>query len=60
MLKMKFLPCVHICIAVKVFSPEKKEFRLIDSLLSECLAVVHPIDWQKKEVTTRDIANGQS
>ena len=44
MLKMIFLPCIHICIAVKVFSPEKKEFRLIDSLLPECLAVVHPID----------------
>ena len=44
MLKMIFLPCIHIRIAVKVFSPEKKEFRLINSLLPECLAVVHPID----------------
>ena len=44
MFKKNFLPCIHICIAVKVFSPEKKEFRLIDSLLPKCLAVVQPID----------------
>ena len=59
-LKKSFLPGIHICIAVEIFASEKKEFSFVDTLFAECLAVVHPIDWQKKEVTTRDIANGQS
>ena len=56
-----FLPCINICITVEVFASQKKEFSLVDTLFAECLAVVHPIDWQKKEVTTRgEVANGQS
>ena len=41
---LNWIPVINICVAVKVFSFEKQNILLGDSLFSQGFAVVHPVD----------------